>query len=212
MTFLVTAGPTRESIDPVRFISNRSSGKMGYSIAQAAAERGHKAMLISGPVCINPPAGVEFVRVETSDEMFEAVHKSIAAADIAVLAAAVADFKIAAPSDRKIKKADGLPQLVLTPTRDILASLASVKKKCAVVGFAAETESLALNAQKKLREKKCDLIIANDVSGTNSAFESDENELTLFFKHGEVQQLARASKVLLARELVKIFENLLEKR
>jgi phosphopantothenoylcysteine decarboxylase / phosphopantothenate---cysteine ligase len=212
MRFLVTAGPTREAIDPVRYISNRSSGKMGYALAQAARERNHQVTLISGPVCISPPAGVTVVRVTTSDEMYDAVHSAIDSADVAVLAAAVADFKPANVQREKIKKSNGIPQITLVPTRDILASLGAVNRNCMLIGFAAETQALVANAQKKLREKKCDIIIANSVSGTNSAFDSDDNELNLFFRNGETQQLARASKIFLARKLVRILENFAEKR
>ena len=211
MKILITAGPTREPIDPVRYISNRSSGKMGYAIAQAALDANHEVTLISGPVCIAPPTRAEFVKVTTSDEMFDAVHAHIANHDLAVLCAAVADFKPISAASQKIKKHRGVPKIELVPTRDILASLsplATSRKKLRVVGFAAETESLAQNAQKKLQKKRCDLIIANDVSRIDTGFESDENELTLFFRDGKIATLPRENKNALAKKLIKIFESL----
>jgi phosphopantothenoylcysteine decarboxylase/phosphopantothenate--cysteine ligase len=210
MRFLITAGPTREPIDPVRFISNRSSGKMGYAIAQAALDAGHEVILISGPVCLRPPHGARLIEVTTSDEMFDAVHHHLDGIDIVVMSAAVADFKPANYIAKKIKKCHGLETIPLTPTRDILSSLAQTRKKITIVGFAAETDSLRENALKKLREKKCDLIIGNDVSRMDTGLESDDNELTLFYKCGNVCSLPREKKTLLAKKLVKIFEKLQE--
>jgi phosphopantothenoylcysteine decarboxylase/phosphopantothenate--cysteine ligase len=211
MKFLITAGPTREPIDPVRFLSNRSSGKMGYAIAQAAINAGHQVVLISGPVAIPAPQGVELVNVTTSDEMFEAVHSHLADIDVAVLCAAVADFKPAEVATRKIKKHEGTPHISLVPTRDILASLGKIApRKFLLAGFAAETNDVAANAQKKLREKGCDVVIANDVSIAGLGFESDDNALTLFFPDQSSRVLPRASKQMLAVELVKIFHDLKE--
>jgi phosphopantothenoylcysteine synthetase/decarboxylase len=212
MHFLITAGPTREPIDPVRFISNRSSGKMGYAIAQAALESGHEVTIVSGPVCIAPPAGAHVIGVTTADEMFDAVHSNLDGVDIAVLCAAVADFKPANFSPGKIKKHRAPENIPLVPTRDILASLGQSQNKFLLAGFAAETESLAQNAQKKLREKNCDVIIGNDVSRMDTGLESDDNELILFFKNGETVALPRENKFLLAKKLVEIFERLAEKR
>jgi len=209
--FLVTAGPTREPIDPVRFISNRSSGKMGYAIADAAVKAGHEVILISGPVALMPPRGVEFTGINTSDEMYDAVHAQLEGIDIIVMSAAVADFKPENYIPTKIKKHRGLERISLAPTRDILASLAKFKNKFTVVGFAAETESLRENALKKLREKKCDLIIGNDVSRMDTGMESDDNEITLFYKSGRIDSIPRAKKTQLAKKLVKIFEKLQEK-
>ena len=212
MRFLITAGPTREPIDPVRFLSNRSSGKMGYAIAEAALDAGHDVVLISGPVCIAAPEGAQVVDVITSDEMFDAVHAHLAAIDVAVLCAAVADFKPAQCAARKIKKRDGLPQLALVPTRDILASLGALPQKSFLLaGFAAETDDVAENAQKKLREKGCDAVIANDVSLAGLGFESNENEVAVFFRDRPSVVLPRASKRELARSLVIILKNLQEK-
>lgn len=212
MKFLVTAGPTREPIDPVRFMSNRSSGKMGYAIAQAALDAGHEVVLVSGPVSLPAPAPAELVRVLTGDQLFDAVQRRIDDVDCLVMCAAVADFKPAEFHPNKIKKVEGLAQIALVPTRDILSSLRITRKKIVVVGFAAETESLAQNAQKKLREKNCDLIVGNDVSRMDTGLESDDNEVQLFFKSGERELLPRENKRELARKLLKIFERIAEKR
>ena len=209
MRFLITAGPTREPIDPVRFLSNRSSGKMGYAIAEAALSQGHEVVLVSGPVCVQPPAGVELVAVTTSDEMFDAVHANLAGLDVAVLCAAVADFKPAHCATRKIKKHDGLPQITLVPTRDILASLGALRpRNFLLAGFAAETNDVAENARKKLREKGCDVVIANDVSAPGLGFESDENELTVFYPDHSSIVLQRAQKRALADSLVNLLSEL----
>jgi phosphopantothenoylcysteine synthetase/decarboxylase len=208
---LITAGPTREPIDPVRYISNRSSGKMGYAIAQAALDAGHEVILVSGPVCIEAPRGAQLVAVTTSNEMFDAVHAHLGGINIAVMSAAVADFKPANYSAQKIKKNCALEKFLLTPTRDILSSLGKLQKKFLLVGFAAETNSLAENARKKLREKNCDLIVGNDVSRMDTGFEGDDNELTLFYKCGETFFLPHEKKTLLAKKLVEIFEKLQEK-
>jgi phosphopantothenoylcysteine decarboxylase/phosphopantothenate--cysteine ligase len=165
--FLVTAGPTREPIDPVRYISNRSSGKMGYAIAEAALEAGHDVILISGPVHVDPPRSARLISVSTSDEMFEAVHRRAPECDVLVMCAAVADYKPATVSRDKIKKRSANYSLELTPTRDILASLPKQDRQFLVVGFAAETNNIEEHAQKKLQEKNCDIIVANDVSGVD---------------------------------------------
>lgn len=205
MKFLVTAGPTREAIDPVRFISNRSSGKMGYAIAQAALEAGHEVVLVSGPVALAAPQGAALVRVNSADEMYDAVHAHLAGIDIAVLCAAVADFKPARYIDRKIKKTDGIPVIELVPTRDILASLGALReKKILLAGFAAETNDLEKNARAKLAKKQCDAIIGNNVSAPGLGFESDENELTIFIPDQNSKVLPRAAKAELAKSLVKI--------
>jgi phosphopantothenoylcysteine decarboxylase / phosphopantothenate---cysteine ligase len=209
VTFLITAGPTREPIDPVRYISNRSSGKMGYGIAEAALDAGHDVILISGPVNLAPPRNTKFISVSTSDEMFEAVHRHADESDVCVLCAAVADYKPAEVSPVKIKKrADGI-SIELVPTRDILRSLGRQHaRKFLLVGFAAETDHLEANATKKLREKNCDIIVANDA---RIAMETDDNELLILFRDGEIKKLSRSPKKFLARELVKIFSNLQQK-
>ena len=205
MKFLITAGPTREPIDPVRFLSNRSSGKMGYAIAQAALDAGHEVTLISGPVALSEPDGAEVVRVTTADEMYDAVHAHLEGIDIAVLSAAVADFKPAQFIARKIKKREGVPQITLVPTRDILASLGAITaRKFLLAGFAAETNDIVENSRKKLVKKQCDVVIANDVSAPGVGFESNENELTILYPDQSSRILPRATKQSLAKELVKI--------
>src|SRR5439155_1725192 len=206
--FLVTAGPTREPIDPVRYISNRSSGKMGYAIAEAVLAEGHDVTLISGPVNLDPPHDAKLISVSTSDEMFEAVHQYTDKCDICVLCAAVADYKPAHVSSTKIKKQSDKFSLELVPTRDILNSLGQRQdRQFVLVGFAAETDHLEENATKKLRAKNCDIIVANDVSDANSGLESDVNEVTILFRNGEKKKISRAQKKIIAYELVKIFSS-----
>jgi phosphopantothenoylcysteine decarboxylase/phosphopantothenate--cysteine ligase len=206
--FLITAGPTREPLDPVRYISNRSSGKMGYAIAKAACTAGHHVTLISGPVNIEAPPDANLVSVSTSDEMFDAVHRHVDECDICVLCAAVADYKPATISPTKIKKRGEKFSLELIPTRDILDSLGHKQnRQYVLVGFAAETDQIEENAARKLRAKNCDIIVANDVSLPNSGMESDVNEVTILFRNGEKEKIYRAQKQIIARELVKIFLN-----
>jgi phosphopantothenoylcysteine synthetase/decarboxylase len=205
VTFLITAGPTREPIDPVRYISNRSSGKMGYAIAETALDAGHDVILISGPVNLAPPHKAKFISVSTSDEMFDAVHQYADSSDICVLCAAVADYRPTQVSPVKIKKCAAQVSLELIPTRDILESLGQRQnRQFLLVGFAAETDHLEANATRKLREKNCDLIVANDA---RIGMETDENELLILFRNGETKKISRAPKTFLAHELVKIFLN-----
>jgi phosphopantothenoylcysteine decarboxylase/phosphopantothenate--cysteine ligase len=209
--FVVTAGPTREAIDPVRFISNRSSGKMGYAIAEAALAAGHEVKLISGPASVARPAGAQFISITTSDELHDEVHRAIRECDVVVMCAAVADYKPAKVEPRKMKKRTMPFALELIPTRDILASLPKGNREFLVVGFAAETHDLKINARRKLREKNCDLIVANDVSKTDSGMESAENAVTIFFRDGESKIISRTSKKIIAHELVKIISKMSEK-
>jgi phosphopantothenoylcysteine synthetase/decarboxylase len=207
--FLITAGPTREPIDPVRYISNRSSGKMGYAIADAALAAGHDVVLVSGPVNLQPPRTAKLISVSTSDEMFDTVHQHADHCDICILCAAVADYKPAKVSRTKIKKRDDNILLELIPTRDILDSLGHRRdRQFLLVGFAAETENVEENAARKLRAKNCDIMVANDAG---IGMESDENELVILFRSGETERILRAPKKIIARELVKIFENSLRK-
>jgi phosphopantothenoylcysteine decarboxylase/phosphopantothenate--cysteine ligase len=206
--FLITAGPTREPIDPVRYLSNRSSGKMGYAIAEAAIEAGHEVVLISGPVTVARPRGAAVIPVSTSDEMFDAVMRQTRNCDILVMSAAVADYKPAKVSKTKIKKRDASLSLELKPTRDILASLPTKDRQYLVVGFAAETDNIEANAREKLQKKNCDVVVANDA---RIAMETDENEVEIFFRDAEKKTISRTSKKILARELVKVFENVREK-
>jgi phosphopantothenoylcysteine decarboxylase/phosphopantothenate--cysteine ligase len=213
MKFLVTAGPTREAIDPVRFLSNRSSGKMGYALAAAALEAGHEVALISGPVCIAPPPGADVTRVTTADEMAGAVQTGInTGCDVFIMCAAVADFKPREVRAAKIKKSEGLARIDLVPTRDILATVALPRdRRVIIAGFAAESESLAENARAKMRAKRCDLLCANDITRMDTGFDADENELTIFFRDGSERHLERAPKIDLAREIVKICVTIAEK-
>jgi phosphopantothenoylcysteine decarboxylase/phosphopantothenate--cysteine ligase len=209
--FLITAGPTREPIDPIRYLSNRSSGKMGYAIAGAALQAGHDVILISGPVSLDPPQGGRFISISTGDEMFDAIDRHVDNCDVLVMCAAVADYKAKNISPSKIKKGDTNFSLELIPTRDILGSLSKRDRQFLVVGFAAETNDVEKNAQKKLHEKNCDIIVANDVSRANSGMESDENEVTILFRNGEKEKISRAPKQMIARKLVKIIANMREK-
>ena len=185
---------------------------MGYAIAEAAIEGGHDVVLISGPVAIDPPRGAELTSVLTSDDMFDAVHEHLPDCDVLVMCAAVADYKPKQVSRAKIKKRGDNLSLELIPTRDILASLPKKDRNYVVVGFAAETENVEANARKKLQEKNCDVIVANDVSRTDFGMESDENEVTILFYSGEIKKNSRAPKTIVARQLVKIFANVCEKR
>ncbi len=211
MRFVVTAGPTREPIDPVRFLSNRSSGKMGYAIAEAALEGGHDVTLISGQVNLPPPDRAHFVPVTTSEEMFAGVQRAVGDCDVLVMCAAVADYKPAKFFPQKLKKENASRVLDLVPTRDILSEIAREPRSFLAIGFAAETNDVEENARKKLRAKNCDMIIANDVSGAESGMESDENEVEIFFRDGERKKISRAPKKIIARELVKIISNTREK-
>ena len=211
MRFVVTAGPTREAIDPVRFISNRSSGKMGYAIAEAALAHGHEVTLISGPASLAPPPRAKFISVISADELHNAVHRAVRTCDILVMCAAVSDYKPAAAATRKMKKRKSPFALKLIPTRDILASLPKENRRYLVVGFAAETRDLKINAQQKLRRKNCDMIVANDVSRSDSGMESDANEVVIFFRNGDSEKISRASKKIIARELVKKISKCLKK-
>ncbi len=179
---------------------------MGYAIAEAALAEGHHVTLISGPVNLEAPRDAQLISVLTSDEMFEAVHRHADQCDICVLCAAVADYKPANISSTKIKKRDEKFSLELIPTRDILDSLGHRQdRQFILVGFAAETDHVEENAAKKLREKNCDIIVANDVSGANSGMESDVNEVTILFRNDEKEKISRGPKKIIARELIKIF-------
>ncbi len=208
-TVLVTAGPTQEPLDPVRYISNRSSGKMGYALAEAAAARGARVVLISGPVQLAAPANVEVVRVRTAVEMRDAVLARLEASDIVVKSAAVADFHLSKVPEQKVKKTAARVSLELDPTPDILAEIGRKKTHQLLIGFAAETQNVAQEARRKLEAKNCDMIVGNDVSGSEVGFESDENEVVLALRTGETLKLPRASK----REVAdRIFDEALKLR
>ncbi len=197
---LVSAGPTRERIDPVRFISNRSSGKMGFAVAQAAREAGAEVVLVSGPVSLPTPSGIRRVDVESAADMLTAVLREIEGTDIFISTAAVADYRPAHPADQKIKKATDTLDLCMERTADVLATVASRPERPFVVGFAAETESVEQNARIKLLKKNLDLIAANEV-GHDKAFDCEDNQLVVLSRTGR-RELGKASKLTLARELV----------
>jgi len=201
-TVLVTAGPTCEDIDPVRFLTNRSSGKMGYAVAEAAARRGAKVALVSGPTSLETPQGVERVEVRSADEMQRAVQARFSTCTIAIFAAAVADYRPVEKSSQKIKRGKDALTLRLEPNPDILASVARDKGDRLVVGFAAETEHVAENARKKLTQKNADLIVANDVSKDGAGFDVDTNIVTLFSRDGRDLPLPCLSKAEVAQRIL----------
>ncbi len=194
LKILVTAGPTREPVDPVRYISNRSSGKMGYAVAQAALERGAEVLLISGPVSIESPAGAEVISIMTAQEMYAAVMENYISSDIIVMLAAVADYRPAEVSGIKIKKKDDELTLRLEKTADILRELGKVKDGRILVGSCAETNDLLDNARKKIESKNLDMIIANDVTMKGAGFEVDTNIIKLVKKDGSIVDLPLMSK------------------
>ncbi|GFR37801.1 putative coenzyme A biosynthesis bifunctional protein CoaBC [Insulibacter thermoxylanivorax] len=201
---LITAGGTLERIDPVRFITNDSSGKMGYAAAQAAQEMGAEVTLVSANVSLPAPRGVKLVPVVSTRDMYEAVMERLDAQDLIIKAAAVADYRPAAQSAQKIKKSEEQMTLVLEKTEDILAEIGRRKKGQFVIGFAAETEHLEEHAMKKVRSKGCDLIAANDVSQQGIGFGADHNELYIFDQNGLVKKIPRSSKLEAARELLRL--------
>jgi phosphopantothenoylcysteine decarboxylase / phosphopantothenate---cysteine ligase len=191
---LLTAGPTQEPLDPVRYISNRSSGKMGYALAEAAAARGAKVTLVSGPVHLPAPRGVEMLHVRTADEMRDAVFAHLHEAGIVIKAAAVADFHLSKVPEQKVKKTAARVSMELDPTPDILAELGRKKADRLLIGFAAETQNLVQEARRKLETKNCDMVVGNLVGGSDLGFESDHNEVTLVLRTGETIPISRASK------------------
>ncbi|HKM67202.1 MAG TPA: bifunctional phosphopantothenoylcysteine decarboxylase/phosphopantothenate--cysteine ligase CoaBC [Candidatus Acidoferrum sp.] len=201
-TVLVTAGPTCEDLDPVRFITNRSSGKMGYSAAEIAARRGAKVVLISGPTALETPEGVERVDVRTAEEMLRAVQARFSVASVAIFAAAVADYRPAEPAAAKIKRGKEPLTIRLEPNPDILATVAKDKGDRLVVGFAAETDHVAENARKKLAQKNADLIVANDVTAEGAGFDVDTNIVTLFSRDGRDLPLPKLTKAEVAQRIL----------
>jgi phosphopantothenoylcysteine decarboxylase/phosphopantothenate--cysteine ligase len=206
---LITAGPTQEPLDAVRYLSNRSSGKMGYALAAGALERGARVILVSGPVHLEPPGGAEVVRVHTAVEMRAAVMEHLAEATVIIKAAAVADYhRVNAPS-YKVKKTAARLSLELDPTPDILAELGRMKGDRLLVGFAAETDNLVEEARRKLESKNCDMVVANLVSAEGEGFESDENEVVLVLSTGEAIPVKRAPKTAIAH---RIFDEMIKLR
>lgn len=205
---VITAGPTIEDMDPVRFISNRSSGKMGYAIAWEAIHRGAEVTLISGPTSLDKPSDCNFINIRSSDEMHNAVMKASEGADVLIMAAAVADYRPAKKAAQKIKKKSGSFTLELTKNVDILTEM-SKKGTCKlVVGFAAETENIFENAMKKVKEKKLDLIIANDVSQEGAGFDVDTNRVQILDKSGVIEKTDKCTKA----EIAKIILNRIKER
>jgi len=201
-TMLITAGPTCEDLDPVRYLTNRSSGKMGYAVAEAAARRGAKVSLVSGPVNLETPAGVERVAVRTAEEMRRSVLDRLPESTIAIFAAAVADYRPAETQTEKMKRNREPLTIRLEPTPDILAEAAQTKGARLIVGFAAETEHVAENARKKLAAKNADLIVANDVTAEGAGFDHDTNIVTLFSRDGRDLALPKLSKSAVAQRIL----------
>jgi phosphopantothenoylcysteine decarboxylase/phosphopantothenate--cysteine ligase len=201
-TVLVTAGPTQEPIDTVRFISNPSSGKMGYAIAEAARQRGAEVILVSGPTNLAPPSAVKSYSVRTAAEMREAVLGEYEKVDVVIKAAAVSDYRPRQFFPYKVKKTEDMQTIELIRTPDILAELGQHKGKRVLVGFAAETEDLLANARKKVQAKRLDMIVANDVSTTQIGFRSDENKVLILHEDGRIEDLPLMSKQQLAHELL----------
>jgi phosphopantothenoylcysteine decarboxylase / phosphopantothenate---cysteine ligase len=211
---LVTAGPTREALDPVRFVGNRSSGKMGYALAVAARQRGAEVVLVAGPTALNPPAGVEMVHITTANEMYAAVTSRAASSDVVIMAAAVADYTPGDVAAQKIHKDQASMTVTLVRTPDIIAELGrrrSHNDRPILVGFAAETNDLVVQARKKREEKGVDLMVANDVSRGDAGFEADDNEVTIVSAEGE-EAVPLQSKIAIANLVLDRIESLLKTR
>jgi phosphopantothenoylcysteine decarboxylase / phosphopantothenate---cysteine ligase len=200
LNVLITAGPTRERLDPVRYLTNRSSGKMGFAVAEAAREAGAHVTVVTGPVQLQTPTGVTRINVESARDMYAAVHRQVGDADIFIAAAAVADFQPVNVARQKIKKQGGSVQLELEPAPDIIKSVADMAKRPFVVGFAAETNDVEDNARIKLKRKKLDMIAANEV-GDGIAFDCEDNALTVIWPGGKVE-VPRGPKIEVARALI----------
>lgn len=201
-SFLITAGPTQEALDPIRYISNRSSGKMGYAIADAAARRGASVVLVSGPVSLTPPPQVELVSVRTAQEMRKAVMDHLAEATIIVKNAAVADYYVASVPQQKLKKTAARLSLELDPTPDILAEVGEKKGDRLLVGFAAETENLVEEARRKMLSKHCDMLVANLVNREGLGFEADNNEVEIITRGGKTAHAGPAGKRQIAEQIL----------
>ncbi len=202
MKFLITAGPTREPLDPARYLTNRSSGRMGYALAGAAKHDGHDVVLISGPTSLDVPPGVDFIHVETAQEMYEAVRDMLPGVDVAIMCAAVADYRPVVYSDNKIKKDGDRLVLELERTPDILGSMRSVFGFTGtLIGFAAETNDVEDYARGKLQRKQCNMVVANDVSRPDIGFDSRENEVALVFPD-HVEYLEKDTKEHIAMRII----------
>ena len=203
---IITAGGTREAIDPVRFITNRSSGKQGYALAQAALDAGAAVTLISTPTALTPPIGANFIAVQSAEQMLKAVLAETKKTDALIMAAAVADFRPAQIADKKLKKREGIPQITLETAPDILKRLASPNSRAfrprVVVGFSAESHNLLTNASEKILSKKLDFIVANDISAKDAGFDVDENSVTLLFPDGAKEKLSLRRKFDVAKIII----------
>ncbi|WP_346912749.1 bifunctional phosphopantothenoylcysteine decarboxylase/phosphopantothenate--cysteine ligase CoaBC [Clostridium sp.] len=204
---LVTAGPTRANLDPVRFLTNRSTGKMGYAIAEEARDRGAEVVLVSGPTSIKAPIGVKIIKVETNEEMLNAVKAEFDTSDIVVKSAAVSDYKPKTYSDKKIKKGPGNLNIELVRDNDILKELGTLKKHQILVGFAAESNDVIENAHIKLKKKNLDYIVANNITESNAGFGSDTNRVTIINRDGKEISLDNMSKRLVGYELFNMILN-----
>lgn len=210
-TIVITAGPTREKIDPVRFLTNHSTGKMGYAIAAEAKKMGAKVCLISGPVALTPPAGIETIQVESAEDMYHAVLDRFESADIVIKTAAVADYRPKTSYDSKVKKQEGGQMLELERTKDILLELGQRKTHQVLVGFAAETNDVEEYARKKLAKKNADMIVANNVKQEGAGFGFDTNIVTIFKRDGKVTELPLMTKNEVATQLLTEISHELEK-
>lgn len=210
MKVMVTAGPTREFIDPIRFLSNRSTGKMGYAVASALLERGHEVLLVTGPVSLDPPAGAEVLQVVSADDMLRVVKAEMKECDAIVMSAAVADWRPSNVSGAKLKKKDVEGRLELVPTVDVLCEVSSLKGNRVVAGFAAETGDPTAESRRKLLDKGLDVIFGNDVSRDDSGFESDTNRIVCITASGQEDVWPLMSKLDAGRKIAEIVESLSE--
>lgn len=207
---VITAGPTREKIDPVRFISNHSTGKMGYAIAEAARDAGASVVLVSGPVQLQAPTGVQVMKVETAEEMYQAVLSLYSSADVVIKTAAVADYRPKTVYDHKVKKQPGDRVIELERTKDILSELGNRKENQVLVGFAAETEKIGEYARKKLHSKNADMIVANNVKAAGAGFGTDTNIVTLYKRDGTETELPLMTKRQVAEKIIEEISYLLK--
>ena len=208
MEFLITAGPTREAIDPVRYLSNHSSGRMGFAIAKAARAAGHDVLLIAGPVHLETPSGVKRINVESASEMYATVRDNLSGVDVAIMTAAVSDYTPEIVAEQKIKK-ESRDHLVLrlVSTPDILGSMRKPLGFCGyLVGFAAETNNCEENALSKLKRKNCDMLVLNDVSQSGIGFGSADNQVSVFYSDNRVEELKKQPKTSIATKLVRFIE------
>ena len=212
---IITAGGTQEAIDPVRFITNRSSGKQGYALAQAAIDVGADVTLISAPTALVPPIGAKLISAKSAEDMLKAVLEESADVDALIMAAAIADFRSAEIASKKLKKRDGIPQITLEAAPDVLRAVAnqmpSTSRPRVVVGFAAESRDLIINASEKLASKKLDLIVANDISAKDAGFDVENNRVTLLYPDGKEEKLSLRSKFAVAEIILDRVSTLLEK-